>query len=181
MLALGIPGDGVTAMLLGGFMIHGLTPDPMLFVNDADLVYAILATCLIANVMMLVAEFFGIRIFIKMLSIPKHYLMPIIIVICTVGAFAVNSRMFDAISILYFGILGYGMSKLKVPVAPFILSFILGGLVETNLRRGLMLTQGSFLPFLTKPISGTIIGVTVLVLIWCVYKEWKGSRPQIGE
>jgi putative tricarboxylic transport membrane protein len=181
LLALGIPGDGVTAILLGGFMIHGLTPGPLLFVNNSDLVYAILATCIVANVMMLAIEFFGIRVFVHMLSVPKHYLMPILLVVCMVGAYAVNNRMFDAKSILYFGILGYAMAKLKMPVAPFILSFILGGMVETNLRRGLMLTEGSFLAFFAKPISGCILAATVLVLVWCVYKEWRGSRPNLGE
>ncbi len=176
LLALGIPGDGVTAMMLGGFMIHGLTPGPLLFTTSADLVYGIFAACLIANVMMILLEFFGIRIFVRMLLIPKYILMPIILVLCTVGAYAVNSRAFDVQSILLFGIVGYLMSKFRLPVAPFILSFILGNLVETNLRRGLMMTDGSFLPFINRPLSGAFLAVTVIVLAVCTVREVQRHR-----
>ncbi len=176
LLALGIPGDGVTAMILGGFMIHGLTPGPLLFTTSAELVYTIFAACLVANVIMIITEFFGIRIFVKMLLIPKYILMPIIIAMCTVGAYAVANRAFDVQSILGFGILGYLMSKLKMPLAPFILAFILGTTVETNFRRGLMMTDGNYLPFITRPIAAVFMAITCIVLVTCVWKEWKRYR-----
>ena len=176
LLALGIPGDGVTAMMLGGFMIHGLTPGPLLFTTSADLVYTIFAACIIANFIMIAMEFFGIRIFVKMLLIPKYILMPIILVMCTVGSYAVANRAFDCQSIIFFGIIGYLMSKLKMPVAPFILAFILGGNAETYFRRGLMMTDGSIMPFITRPISAILIGVTFIVMIGSVVKEWKRYR-----
>lgn len=175
LLTLGIPGDGVTAMLLGAFMIHGLTPGPLLFTTSGDIVYGIFAACIVANVLMLILELAGMRYFIKLLSIPKYILMPIILVLCTVGAFGVNNRMFDAQSIIIFGILGYLMSKFKLPIAPFILSFILGDLLETNLRRGLMMTNESFLPFLTRPISATFITVAVLFLGYSIIKEVRSN------
>ncbi len=176
LLALGIPGDGVTAMMLGGFMIHGLNPGPLLFTTSAELVYAIFAACIVCNFLMIIFEFFGIRIFIRMLMIPKYILMPVILVLCTVGSYAVNSRTFDAQSIVLFGVIGYLMSKLKMPVAPFILSFILGNLVETNLRRGLMMTDGSFTPFITRPLSGAFLLITVVVLLLSSYREVKRFR-----
>lgn len=165
LLALGIPGDGVTAMMLGGFMIHGLTPGPLLFKTNADFVYGIFAACLVANVIMLLLEFFGLRIYVKLLKIPKYLLMPVIIVLCTVGAFSVNSQVFNVWCILLFGVIGYLMVKGGLPIAPAILGFILGPLVETNLRRGLMLTEGSFLGFLERPIALTFLVIAVMALV----------------
>ena len=176
LLTLGIPGDGVTAMLLGAFMIHGLTPGPLLFVDSADLVYTIFIACMLANVIMLVLELGGMRLFVRLLSIPKYILLPIVLVLCTVGAFATNNRMFDAQSIVLFGVLGYLMNKLKLPVAPFILSFILCDLLETNLRRGLMLTQNDFFAFFTHPIASAFMVAAVLFVVWTVYKQMKDRR-----
>lgn len=171
LLALGIPGDGVTAMMLGGFLIHGLTPGPLLFKTNADFVYGIFAACLVANVIMLILEFFGMRIFVKLLKIPKHFLLPVILVLCVVGSYAVNSNPFDAQSILFFGLLGYAMNKGKVPMPPAILGFILGPLVETNLRRGLMFTDGSFWAFFTKPIALGFLLAAIVALVYPILKS----------
>lgn len=171
LLALGIPGDGVTAMMLGGFLIHGLTPGPLLFKTNADFVYGIFAACLVANVIMLIMEFFGMRIFVKLLKIPKHFLLPVILVLCVVGSYAVNSNPFDAQSILFFGLLGYAMNKGKVPMPPAILGFILGPLVETNLRRGLMFTEGSFWAFFTKPIALGFLLAAIVALVYPILKS----------
>lgn len=154
-------------------MIHGLTPGPLLFTNSPDIVYGIFAACIIANMIMLILEMVGMRIFVRLLSIPKYILLPVVLVLCTVGAFGVNSRLFDVQSVVLFGIMGYLMSKFKLPVAPIVLSFILGELVETNLRRGLMMHQGSFLPFLTRPISAAFLLISVVFIAWTVYKEFK--------
>lgn len=171
LLALGIPGDGVTAMMLGGFMIHGLTPGPLLFKTNAEFVYGIFAACLVANVVMLILEFFGMRIFVKLLKIPKHFLLPVIMVLCVVGSFAVNSNPFDAQSILFFGLIGYAMNKGKVPLPPAILGFILGPLVETNLRRGLMFTDNNFWAFFTKPIALGFLLAAIVALVYPIIKS----------
>ena len=176
LLTLGIPGDGVTAMLLGAFMIHGLTPGPLLFTNAAPLVYSIFATCIIANIVMLVLELFGMRIFVRLLQIPKYILMPIVLILCTIGAFAANNRMFDAQSILFFGVLGYVMSKVQLPIAPFILSFILGELVETNLRRGLQFTNGSFLAFFKSPIAAGFMLIAFVFIVWTIIKNIQAMK-----
>lgn len=125
---------------------------------------------------MLVLELGGMRLFVRLLSIPKYILLPIVLVLCTVGAFATNNRMFDAQSIVLFGVLGYLMNKLKLPVAPFILSFILCDLLETNLRRGLMLTQNDFFAFFTHPIAAAFMVAAVLFVVWTVYKQMKDRR-----
>ena len=180
LLALGIPGDGTTAMLLGAFMIHGLQPGPLLFKTSSDLVYVIFGACIIANFIMIIEEFGGIRIFIKLLSVPKHILMPIILVLCTVGAYANNRVMFDVVSVVIFGVVGYLMGKAKIPTAPFILAFILGSNVETYLRKALMNSRGSYATFVTSPISCVFLAIAVAVVVVCLAREImnvvKGSK-----
>ncbi len=176
LLALGIPGDGVTAMMLGGFLIHGLQPGPLLFKSNASFVYGIFAACLVANVIMLLLEFFGLRIFVKLLKVPKHILLPVIVVMCAVGAFAVNSQIASVQAILLFGLVGYAMVKFGIPVAPAILGFILGPLVETNLRRGLMLTEGSFAEFFTRPIAAFFMVAALLALVVPLVKAFSHHR-----
>jgi len=179
LMTLGIPGDGVTALLLGAFMVHGISPGPLLFVSQAPLVYTIFAASFVATLLMLGLEFFGVRIFVKLLKIPKHILLPIILVLCVVGAFGLSSRMFDVWAILLFGLLGFLFVKFKVPTAPFVIGFILGGMAETNLRRALMLSDGNFMDFLnftSHPISAGILCLTLLYLGWTIYKETRKKR-----
>lgn len=161
LMTLGIPGDTVTAMLLGGFMIHGIQPGPLLFVSQGPLVYAIFIAMLVSSLMMLICELYGVRIFVKMLAIPKHILLPIILVLCVVGAFGLGNRVFDVGVIVFFGLLGYGFVKCKIPQTPFIIGLILGPMAETNLRRGLMLSDGSFMGFVTEPISAGFLAIAV--------------------
>lgn len=175
LLTLGIPGDAVTAILLGGLMIHGIQPGPMLFITQGELVYTIFAALLLSAVLMLVLEFYGLRIFIRLLAIPKHILLPVILVLCAVGAFGLASRTFDIWTILGFGVLGYAFVKGGVPTAPFIIGFILGPMAETNLRRGLQLSEGNFSGFLTNPISGVFLGLAALSIAWQI---WSGLRAR---
>ncbi|WP_180124922.1 tripartite tricarboxylate transporter permease [Rhodoferax sp. BLA1] len=170
LLTLGIPGDTVTAMLLGGFMIHGIQPGPLLFVSQGPLVYTIFIAMMVSAVMMLFAELFGVRVFVKLLAIPKHILLPIILVLCFVGAFGLGNRIFDVGVIVFFGLIGYGFVKFGIPQTPFIIGLILGPMAETNLRRGLMLSDNNFMDFLTSPISGSFIGLAAASVVWHVYK-----------
>ncbi|WHH57630.1 tripartite tricarboxylate transporter permease [Petroclostridium sp. X23] len=179
LLTLGIPGDTVTAMLLGGLMIHGLTPGPLLFQTSGEIVYGIFAALIIANVMMLIMEFFGMRLFVRLLSIPKHILLPVIISLCVVGSFGLNNRVFDVWSLFLFGLLGYVLDKFKYPLPPIILGFILGPIAETNLRRGLMMSNGSFLPFVTKPIAAIFLAIAVFSIVMSVRKNMKNSKEKL--
>lgn len=171
LLTLGIPGDGVTAIMLGGFLIHGIQPGPMLFRTQADLVYIIFAALIVCSILMLVIEFYGLRLFVKLLKVPKHILLPIIFVLCVVGAFGLSSRVFDVVTILVFGIIGYAFVKFKIPQAPFIIGFVLGPMAETNLRRGLMLTDNNFMGFITNPLSGSFLAIAVLAVFWPLIKS----------
>jgi putative tricarboxylic transport membrane protein len=180
MLTLGIPGDTTTAMLLGGLMIHGISPGPLIFETHGAFMYAIFVLLALASLTMLIAEFFGLKLFIKVLRVPKYYLLPIIVVLCGVGAFGLNSRVFDIGSVLFFGLVGYLLSKCGYPLPPMILGFILGPVLELNLRRGLTSSQGNFLDFFTRPIAGSIIIFTLLFIAWSLYKVLR-TRPSGGE
>ncbi|MBU8906471.1 tripartite tricarboxylate transporter permease [Desertibacillus haloalkaliphilus] len=180
LMALGIPGDTVTAMLLGGLVIHGIQPGPLFFTSNTDIVYGIFAALIIANIAMLVFLFLGMRFFVKLLSIPKHILLPIILVLCVVGAFGVNNRLFDVWALLFFGVLGYLLIKLKFPLTPVILGFILGPIAETNLRRGLMQTQGDFLPFFTEPIAVFFFGVAIVSVGLKIWKNHRKKQTEIN-
>ena len=175
LLVLGIPGDGVTAMMLGGFLIHGLSAGPLLFVKNADVVYGIFAACMLCTVIMLVVEWTCIKGFVQVLKVPKHILLPLILVLCCVGAYATNNRIFDVQSILIFGIVGYVYHKFSLPTTPFVLCFLIGEMLETYLRRGIMQYK-SFGAFFARPIFDAFFFVAIGVLVWTVMKELKAYK-----
>lgn len=172
MMALGIPGDTVTAMLLGGLMIHGLKPGPLLFVEHSDVVYTIFAAFFMANIVTFLLQTGGIKIFINVLNIPKHILLPLISFLCIIGAFATNNRIFDVWILLIFGILGYLMRKIKISLTPLLLGLILGPMAEVQLRTALSVRNHSLTVFL-KPFSLFFIILTILPLILFFYGRYR--------
>ena len=176
LMTLGIPGDGVTAILLGGFMVHGIAPGPLLFKNHAALVYTIFAALILSSVAMLLIEFYGLRVFIKLLKVPKHILLPIVFILCVVGAFGLSSLTFDVWTILIFGLIGYFFVTFKVPQAPFIIGFILGKMAETNLRRGLMLSDDSFMGFFENGISCVFLILSALSILYSIYSGLRKKK-----
>ncbi len=176
LLSLGIPGDTVTAMLLGGLTIQGISPGPLMFTEHVDIVYAIFLTMIIGSFAMLFIEFYGLRGFAALLKIPKYYLLPGIFLFCVIGSFGVSNRMFDVWTVLLFGAMGYGFHKVDIPGSPFILGFIIGPLMEINLRRGLMFSQGSYMPFLTEPISALFLAAALASILITVRKNVKKMK-----
>ena len=176
LLTLGIPGDTTTAMLLGALTLHNLNPGPLLFETQATVVYGIFAAMLISSVIMLFMEFFGLRVFVKLLSIPKYILLPCIFVLCVIGAYNLKNNMSQVIACIMFGVIGFAFKKFEIPSTPFILGFILGPLAEQNYRRGLMRTNGSFVPFLTSPISAVFLGIAVIVILLAATKPLRQKR-----
>jgi len=178
LLALGIPGDTVTAMLLGGLTIQGISPGPLMFVQNVDIVYAIFITMIIGSIAMLFIEFYGLRGFVALLKIPKHFLLPGIFLFCVIGAFGINNRIFDVWTVLLFGTVGYLFNKTDIPASPFILGFIIGPMAEVNLRRGLMFSQGSFTPFLTSPVAVIFFIGTAITIIFSGYSNYKRNKKE---
>ena len=176
LLTLGIPGDAPTAVLMVALMIHGVQPGPLLFSRNAEIVYTIFAFLIMANILMLVSEYYGMRLFLRVLAVPKHILMPVILVFCVVGAFSVNSRLFDVGSVIVIGLLAYGMKKFDYPHAPFILGFVLGGMFETNLRRALIFTRGDVLEFFRRPVSAVAFIIFILVIVLTIRAEIKAQK-----
>ena len=165
MLTLGIPGDAVTSIILGGLMIHGIQPGPLLFMEQVNLVYGIFVAFFVANIFMLVFQkYFGIKMFLMALRAPKNYLIPVVMVMCVGGVFALENQVSDIWVFFLFGGVGYVMSRFKFPIQATVLGIILGPIMEKNLRTALMYSNGDLTPFFTKPICLGIIACTVLSL-----------------
>ena len=177
LLVLGIPGDGVTAMMLGGFLLHGLSAGPLLFVKNPDVVYGIFAACMICALIMLIIEWTCIKAFVQVLKVPKHILLPLILVLCAVGAYATNNRIFDVQSILVFGVIGYLYHKFKLPTTPFVLCFLIGRMTEEYLRRGLQRFK-TFGAFFSRPIFCVFFFIAIAIIVWTLYKEIKAARAE---
>lgn len=178
MLTLGIPGSPTTAILLGGMVIWGLEPGPMLFVESKEFVWGLIASLYIANLFALVINLAFIPLFLKVLRTPFTILAPIIFVLCVIGGFAPTQDMHDVWLMLVFGVVGYLLRKLDYPMAPAVLAIVLGPLAETSLRQSLLIGSGSFGVFLTRPIAAAIIVIAIILfllpLVGYVKKRFRG-------
>lgn len=174
MLSLGVPGDPVTAVLIGALMIQGLTPGPLLYRDHQDVVYLIFAAMFVANIFMFLVATAGLPIFTKVISIDKNTLVPIIFVLCMVGSFSLRNNVFDVWTTLAFGVIGYLMQKVKLPVAPILLALILGPMAEENLRRMLVANDGSYMP-LTSPICLVLFALSIFMVVSSLKKQKKSK------
>ncbi|MEW9122541.1 MAG: tripartite tricarboxylate transporter permease [Thermotaleaceae bacterium] len=165
LLTLGIPGDAVTAVLLGALMVQGLQPGPLLFQNNGDIVYTLFVGMLIANILMMVIGLLGVKYFTKILLIPKSILAPIIMVLCVVGSYSLNNSYFDVLVMFVAGVIGYFMTKQGFGSSPLILGLILGPLMENNFRRTLLMSKGSLKIFVTRPISLGLLTLAFISLV----------------
>lgn len=153
MLTLGIPGDPITAILLGALMIQGLTPGPLLFENNGQFVYSVFWAFLVANVLTFLLTFLTIKMWVKIHLVPSRILLPIIAILCIVGSYSLRNTFFDTGVMLFFGVLGYLMNKFRFPIVPMLLAIILGPALEEHLRMSLIISQGSYAIFFNHPIS----------------------------
>jgi putative tricarboxylic transport membrane protein len=176
LLTMGIPGNTATAVFLGGLMIHGISPGPLIFYKSGDIMFGIFTALIIANICMIVFEFFGLKVFVKLLDVPKHILLPIIMVLCMIGAYSNNVRIFDVWGVVGFGVLGILMMKLNIPSTPLIIGFILGSMAERNLRQALMASKGSWLVFITRPVSLVLLIIAVVSIILVLIKSYKVNK-----
>lgn len=166
LLTLGIPGDGVTAMLLGGLMIKGVVPGPLMFVNYRNIVNIILASLVVGGILVFVIQLFATKLFVKVLDVPKNVLMPIVACLCAVGAYASNNQVFDIYIMVGFGVVGFFFRRLNIPLSPLILGYVLEGYMETYLRRGLSVAGGDFSVILKHPIALACLALGIGSMIW---------------
>lgn len=179
MLTLGIPGDLITSILLGGLVVHGLQPGPLLFQNSVDIVAVIFAAYFLSNIIMYIMEMGLMKVFIKLLAVPMDVLFPIILLMCIVGTITVNNRVFDSWVFLVVGVIGYFLVNDGFPLPPIVLGFILGSIVETNMRTAIIGSQGDVFGFLEKPISmGLLIFAVLMVVIPLLLEKRKKAKGQ---
>lgn len=176
LLSLGVPGDVVTAVLMGGLMIQGLVPGPMLFQTNPDVVVGIFGGTFIATFFMFAFGMALIPVFSRILMIPRKMLAILIVIFCFIGSFAINLNPVDLYTMVAFGVLGWGMQKFGFSQAALCIALILGPMAEANLRRGLLQTDDNVLAFLSGPITQLFLVLTALSLAWPFYQRWVQRR-----
>ena len=165
LLTLGIPSNPVMALMIGAMIIQGITPGPAVMTEQPALFWGIIVSMWIGNLFLVVLNLPLIGIWVKMISVPYHFLYPMILVFCCIGVFSLGNKLFDVYLLAGFGVLGYIFSKLKCEPAPLLLGFILGPMMEEYLRRALLLSRGDFSVLVTRPISATMLAIATVALI----------------
>ena len=176
LLAMGIPGSVIDAILLGAMVIHGLQPGPLLMTSDPQAVWSLAGALFIANIMMVILMVMSVGWLSKLAKIPKHFMAPAIMVFCVIGSYGLSNRMFDVWVMLLMGCMGLGMRKLKLPLAPFIIGFVLWPIAEENLGTGLMTHHGSLWPLFSQPIACTLMLLTLGMIAAPLYGKLTNKR-----
>lgn len=176
LFTLGIPSSPTIAILLGAFIMHGLTPGPVLFQNNPDFVWAIIASMFIGNLLLLFMNLPMAGVWAKVATVPPQLLYPIILIISVLGAYTVNNSLWDVGVMFIFGVVGYFLKKLDIPMAPIVLTFVLSKLMETSLLQSLKIFDGNILQFVQRPISGTLLAISFIVLILSIVAEVKNKK-----
>ncbi|MSP89386.1 MAG: tripartite tricarboxylate transporter permease [Alphaproteobacteria bacterium] len=166
MLTLGIPGSPTAAVLLGGLMIWGLQPGPMLFVEQKDFVWGLIASMYLGNIVGLIVVLTTVPLFAAVLRIPFSIIAPVIIAICAVGAYTVHNAMLDVYVMMLFGVIGYVFKKLNYPMAPLVLALVLGDMAETAFRQSMLVSHGNLGVFWSNPLVGSIATLALVMLFW---------------
>ncbi len=165
-LVFGIPGDTITAIVLGAMLMYGLKPGPLVFINNKELINQIFAVALSSQFFVLILGFLGIKAFAFLFKFPRNVVLSGITIFSLIGAYAIRTNVFDVLLVVLFGILGYLMEKVEIPLSPLILGLVLGPMIEDNLRIGLIKTNNHFLPFLTRPISGIFALILAIAFLY---------------
>ncbi|NCV25824.1 MAG: tripartite tricarboxylate transporter permease [Betaproteobacteria bacterium] len=177
MLTLGVPGSPTAAVLLGGLLIWGLQPGPLLFVEQKDFVWGLIASIYLGNVVGLIMVLSAVPLFAAILRIPFSIIAPVILVICAIGAYTVHNALFDVWLMVIFGVVGYVFKKLDYPFAPLVLALVLGDRAEDSFRQSMLLSQGDLRIFFSNPLVGGITAFALLMLFWPMLSTLKSKSP----
>ena len=180
LFSLGIPSNVVAALLLGALMIHGIRPGPLLLTEHPEVFWGTVASMYMGNVMLLVLNLPLIGMWVKVLQVPYKILFPLILLFCFIGAYSAGNNIFDLYVMLFCGILGYLLRKFHYEPAPLVLAYVLGPMLEQNLRQGLILSDGQFLIFVTRPISAACLIITLVLLVSAVLPSLQKKRKVIA-
>jgi len=165
LLTLGVPGGGATAVMMGAFIMHGIQPGPLLFQNRPDLVWGLIDSMYIGNIMLLILNLPLIGLFVRLLYIPSGILYPLIVAISVIGTYAINGSMVELYLLLAFGVIGYLFEKVDIPVAPLVLSLVLAGIMEQSFRQAMTISDGSFGIFAGSGITVALLTMTLLSIV----------------
>lgn len=176
LITMGIPGSVTEAILIGALTIHNLQPGPLLFQNAPEIAYGIIAAYLVANVVMLIVMWGAVRWIAQVVRLPRAGLLGVILVFCVIGSYAVNSSFADVWVMLAFGVIGLGLEAARVPLAPFVIGFVLSPIAEEQLRASLMLSDGDPTEILTRPYALIFLGLSILTLIWPAVAQRRQNR-----
>ena len=176
MMTLGIPGDPVTAILIGALLVHGLAPGPLLFLERGDFAYGIIFSFFWANIFNIIIALAGLRLLVKVLALPRSLLMPSIALLCVIGSYALHNNFFDVYVMFGFGLLGLAMRWLDMPVVPLLLALVLGRPLEENLRVSLVSSQGDISIFFTSPFSVTFLCLAAMSVVWSFYAAHRARQ-----
>ncbi len=179
LLTLGIPANPVMALMIGAMIIQGIVPGPNVATEQPALFWGIITSMWIGNLMLVVLNLPLIGLWVKLLTIPYYVLFPIIMAFCSIGAYSVNSNIYDLFAVAFFGLLGYIFVKLRCEPAPLLLGFVLGPLLEENLRRAMILSRGDPSTFVTRPISATLLFIAVIVLVVVFLPSVRTRRDEV--
>jgi putative tricarboxylic transport membrane protein len=169
MITLGIPGSPTAAVLLGGLLIWGLQPGPLLFVEQKDFVWGLIASMYLGNIAGLIVVLTTVPLFAAILRVPFPIIAPVIVVICAIGAFTVKNNMLDVWLMLVFGVMGYVFKKLDYPIAPLVLALVLGDAAESSFRQSMLISQGSLSVFWSNWLVGSLTTLALVLLAWPLY------------
>lgn len=176
LIAMGIPGSVIDAILIGALMIHSIQPGPTLFLTNANIVWGMVAACLLANILMYILMTSSVKYIAVLMYIPRSFVLPVVMVFCVVGSYALNNTMFDVWVMLIFGVIGFLLERAKYPLGPFVIGFVLAPLAEEKLRSGLMMTAGDISPIVTRPMPLIFTLTAIGLLMWPLYSDWKKKR-----
>jgi putative tricarboxylic transport membrane protein len=173
MMTLGLPGDAATAVLMGALTIHNLQPGPLLFRDHFDLVHQMFAGMITANIVFVILGLTFARFFAKVININRRFLIPLIFTACMVGSYAINNNIFDTMTCVFFGFIGYLMIRYNYPVSPMVLAQILGVMLESNFRRSMAMSQDDLSILVTRPIALTILVLAAFTTISGIRRQRK--------
>jgi len=178
LLTLGIPPNAVMALMVGAMTIHNIQPGPQVMTSNPELFWGLIASMWIGNAMLIILNLPLIGLWIKLLTVPYRWLFPAIVLFCAIGVYSTNNNTFDIWMVAAFGVIGYGFIKLGVEPAPLLLGFILGPMMEENLRRALLLSRGDWSVFVSRPLSAGLLAAALLLLVVVLMPAVKNKREE---